>query len=88
MAAHLPPAHAAGADDLSIELTALGDFEGSNATSKIAGGDARGLSLPFPARTRAVTARAGSGAKGFAGVGAAAPSGDIDVLLWRTGGAI
>jgi len=87
VAAHLPTAHAAGAEDLSIELTALGDFEGSNATSKIAGGDARGLSLPFPAQTRAVTARAGSGAKGFAGVGAAAPSGDIDVLLWRTGGA-
>ncbi|MBI3205045.1 MAG: hypothetical protein HYZ29_26140 [Myxococcales bacterium] len=83
--AHLPAAHAAGTGGLSIELTALGDFEGSNATSKIAPGDARGLALPFPAQTRAVSARASGGAKRFIGIGSAAPGGNIDVLLWRSG---
>ena len=83
--AHLPPAHAAGAENLSIELTALGDFEASTLTTKIAAGDARDLQLPFPAGTKAVSARVGSSAQGFVGLGRAGTGGSIDVLLWRSG---
>lgn len=87
---HLPGAYVAtdagGGDaavvpaELSIELTALGDFEASTQTSKIAPGDSRGLPLPFPGSTRAVSASA----DGFVGVGSALGGGNIDVLLWRS----
>ena len=81
--AHLPDAHANLAEGLGIELTALGDFEGSVSTSKIAPGDSRGLPLPFPGATRAVSALGESGAEDLLGLGSAAEDGNIDVLLWR-----
>lgn len=81
---HLPAATGAAPPDLSIELTALGDFEGSAFTSKIAPGSARALPLPFPGSTRAVSALAQGDHQSFSGVGSADSAGNIDVLLWRT----
>lgn len=82
----MPAALDALPSTISVELTALGDFEGSAITSKIAPGDARGLGLPFPATTRAVNALGQSGSEEFLGVGSASTNGNIDVLLWRATG--
>lgn len=77
--AHLAEADAPPTGELGLELTALGDFEGSAFTSEFAPGDARALRLAFPGKTRAVSATAES----FVGIGEADGSGDIDVLLYR-----
>jgi hypothetical protein len=81
--AHLPASLAEVGPDLSVELLALGDFEASTATTKIAPGDANGAALPFPAQTRGVSAEAKAGAAVFLGMGHAGDDGSIDFLLYR-----
>jgi hypothetical protein len=68
---------------LSISLEALGDFEASALTSDGAPGDARGVPLTFPAKTRAVSGSAQGGGLGWSGLGEASGGGDLDLLLWR-----
>jgi len=68
---------------LSISLEALGDFEASTLTSDGAPGDARGLPLTFPAKTRAVSSVAQGGGLSWSGLGEATGGSDIDLLLWR-----
>lgn len=80
----MPGAHAAATGPLEIELTALGDFDATAATSKIAPGDSQNLPLPFPARTRGVTAIGTAGKLAFVGVGLGDAEGEIHVLLYRS----
>lgn len=66
-----------------MSLEALGDFEGSAFTSDTAPGDASGDSLPFPARTLAVSSLAQGGGHTWRGLGEAGTRDDIELLLWR-----
>jgi hypothetical protein len=77
--AHLAPCRSPG--PLTIQLEALGDFPASALTAESAAGSAHGSILPFPAATRAVSARA-EGSGSYLGFGEAAATGDLDFMLW------
>lgn len=78
--AHFAPRCAANAS-LAVHLEALGDFDASAVTSQSAPGDADRMSLPFPASTRAVSARA-EGGGGWLGFGETNDAGGIHLMLW------